>query len=53
MNRKPRKPAPYTEARKAYRPPQLVVFGKIHTIVTGGSGDKVDGRAMIALMRRP
>jgi len=52
MNMKPGKPAPYTAPKKVYQPPQLVVFGKIHTIVTGGSGVIVEGQLMLLMSRQ-
>lgn len=30
------------ESRKSYRPPRLITFGKLHTLVAAGSGPQVE-----------
>jgi hypothetical protein len=42
-----------TNPRKCYRPPRLMAFGKIHTIVAAGSGTMLEGFVMFLMTRRP
>jgi hypothetical protein len=40
------------QPRKRYRPPRLIAFGKIHTLVAGGSGAMTEGRLMLIMSWR-
>ena len=52
MNIKTDKPASSNLPKKVYQPPRLVTFGKLNSIVTGGSGVDTEGKMMTSMMRR-
>jgi hypothetical protein len=43
MDRKVKNPVPPDTPRKSYRPPRLVVFGRLHALVQAGSAGNPEG----------
>jgi len=52
MNIKSDKPGLPNLPKKDYQPPRLVIFGKLNSIVTGGSAGDTEGMKMTNQMRR-
>ena len=52
MNIKSDKPGLPNLPKRSYQAPRLVIFGKLRSIVTGGSAGDLEGMKMTNQMRR-